>query len=213
MGFSHSAQQTGGDQMQDVPLPGGQSGKVGPGDLRRGNNGVVVGDFAAVHHLGGVHREGLAHHEGQRPRHGLAQRGQALRHILRQITAVRPGIGRQPFFIERLEVVKGLLGGVVKEAVRLPLEGGQVVQFRGPLGLVLPGDGLDHSRLSQAGRPQLLRVRFGIEFTTCRPERLQIQLHRVEFLLLEILNRGFPFRQQRERGGQHPAHIQRLTFI
>ena len=110
-------------------------------------------------------------------------------------------------------IIKGLLGRVVKETVGLPLEGGQVVELRGPFGLVLPGNGLDHGGFAQAGRPQLLRVRLGIEFAAGCPERPQVQLHGVEFFLLEILNRRLPFRQQRERRGQHPAHVQRLTFI
>ena len=174
---------------------------------------MVVGHFAAVYHLGGVYREGLARHEGQRTGHSGAEGGQALRHILRQIAAVRPGIGCQPLLIEGLEIVKGLLCGVVKEAVGLPLESGQIVEFRGPLGLVLLCDGLDHGGLAQAGGAQLFRVRLGIEFATCRPEALCVQLHGVKFFLLEMLNRRFPFRQQRECGGQHPAHVQRLTFI
>ena len=112
---------------------------------------MVVGHFAAVYHLGGVYREGLAHHEGQRTGHGGAEGGQALRHILGQIAAVRSGVGCQPLLIEGLEIVKGLLCGVVKEAVGLPLEGGQVIELRGPLGLILPGDGLDNDGLAQAG--------------------------------------------------------------
>ena len=213
MGFAHGAQQPDGNHVEDVPLPGGQGGKVSTGDLRRGNDGVVVGHFAAVYHLGGVYREGLAHHEGQRTGHGGAESGQALRHILGQIAAVRSGVGCQPLFVEGLEVVKGLLGGVVKKAVGLPLKGGQVVELRWPLSLVLPGDGLDHGGLAQAGGAQLFRVRLGIEFAAGGPDALCVQLHGVKFFLLEMLNRRFPFRQQRECGGQHPAHVQRLTFI
>ena len=112
-----------------------------------------------------------------------------------------------------MEIVKGLLGGVVKEAVGLPLEGGQVVQLRGPLGLVLLRDGLDHGRLAQAGGAQLFRVRLGIKLAACRPEALCVQLHGVELLLFEMLNRRLPLCQQRQRGGQHPAHVQRLAFV
>ena len=93
------------------------------------------------------------------------------------------------------------------------MEGGQVVEFRGPFSLVLPGDGLDQSGLAQAGRPQFLRVCLGIEFAAGCPKRPQIQLHSVEFFLLEILNRRLPLGQQRESRGQHPAHVQRLAFI
>ena len=112
-----------------------------------------------------------------------------------------------------MEVIKGLLGGVVKKAVGLPLEGGQVVELWGPLGLVLTGDGLDHGGLAQAGGPQLFRVRLGIEFTAGGPEALCVQLHGVEFFLFKMLNRRLPLRQQRERGGQHPAYVQSLAFI
>ena len=56
MGFAHGAQQPDGNHVEDVPLPGGQGGKVSTGDLRRGNDGVVVGHFAAVYHLGSVYR-------------------------------------------------------------------------------------------------------------------------------------------------------------
>ena len=207
MGFAHGAQQAGGDHGEDVPLPGGQGGEVGHGDLRRRDDGVVVGHLGAVHHLGGIHQEGQPLHAGQHPRHSLAQRGQAARHIIRQIPAVRPGIGSQPFFIEGLEIIKGLLGGVAEQPVGLPLEGGQVIQLGGPFRPLCLFHTCHCDRCAQAGPPQLLRLRFGLDPPACRRQSLQLQLHRVEFLLLKAGNGRFPLHQEGQRGGLHPAHI------
>jgi len=41
VGFAYGAQQPDSDQVEDVPLPGGQGGEISPGNLRRGNGGVV----------------------------------------------------------------------------------------------------------------------------------------------------------------------------
>ena len=213
MGFTHGAQQAGGDHAEDIPLPGRQGLEVGIGDLRRGNDGVVVGHLAAVHHSGGFHRERLTLHEGECLGHGGTQHRQALRHILRQIPAVRPWVSCQPFFIEALEIIKGLLGGVVEQTVGFPLECSQVIELWRALGVLLPFHGPHNGGPAQAGGPQRFCVRLGIEFAADGAKRPQIQLHCVEFFLLEAPNSGLPLCQQREGRRHHPAHVQRLTFI
>ena len=52
-------------------------------------------------------------------------------HIIGQITAVRPGIGTQLLFIERLQIIQGLLGGKAAEPVGFPLQSGQIIKRRG----------------------------------------------------------------------------------
>ena len=54
-----------------------------------------------------------------------------LAHVLGQILAVRAGIGQQLLFIELLGIIKGLLGGKSKQAVGLPLQGGEIVKTGG----------------------------------------------------------------------------------
>ena len=209
MRFAHRAQQTNGDHIEDVPLPGGQGGEVGPGDLRRGDDGMVVGHLGAVRHLGGVHRESQPLHTVQRPGHSLAQRGQAVRHILRQIAAVRPGVGGQPLLVKALQIVKGFLGGVAEQPVGFPLEGGQVIQLGGPLCPLRLFHACHRDGCAQAGPPQLLRLRLGLDPPAYRRQPIQLQLHRVEFLLLKAGNGRFPLHQEGQRRGLNPAHIQR----
>ena len=59
-------------------------------------------------------------------------------HIIGQKAAVRSGIGTQFLFIEGLEVIQGLLGGVAQGAIGLPLEGGEIAEGRGLFRLFLP---------------------------------------------------------------------------
>ena len=74
----------------------------GPG----GDNGVVVGDFAAVADLIGQHRLRLflAAEDGGDKRQGRDAPG----HVRSQIAAVGPGVGDELFLIEGLEISQSL---------------------------------------------------------------------------------------------------------
>ena len=70
--------------------------------------------------------------------------------------AVRTGISQQLLFVEALGVVKGLLRRIAENAVCLPLQGGQVIEFWGLFLLFLTGDGGTHRR--SAGTHRLHRM-------------------------------------------------------
>ena len=60
-------------------------------------------------------------------RHQLRQ---GCRHIIGQETTVRAGIGDEFFLVQTLRIVQGLLCAVPQQAVRITLEGRQVVEQR-----------------------------------------------------------------------------------
>lgn len=70
------------------------------------DDGMVVGDFSTVAHLGGQHRPRHAHPADHGS--GGGQGGDGVLHIIGEIPAVRPGIGTQLLLIEGLEVVQRL---------------------------------------------------------------------------------------------------------
>ena len=171
----------------------------------------MVAHLGVVHHLGGV--GGVFPGEAQHSRRHSTQIRNLFRHVRGQIAAVRPGIGRQLFLIKELNIVKGLLGGVVEQTVGLPLEGGQVIELRGVFGLFLSLHRPHNGAPAVTGYTQLIRVRLlGKPITDC-PEVPAVQFHRVELRPFETGNRFLPLHQNRQRGGQHPAHIQRPAPI
>ena len=93
--------------------------------------------------------------------------GHKLRHggfqIVGEEAAVRAGIGAELLFIEGLQVVKRLLGGIAEAAVGLPLERGQVVELRRFLRFLCALHRLDRNRLTGAGGGKSVRLRFFFE--------------------------------------------------
>ena len=82
------------------------------------------------------------------------------KHIVGQIAAVRPGIGTQLLFIERLQIVQGLLGGIPQKPVGIPLQGSQVIECRGFFLLIAVANVGNHSILVLAFLRKLLGFRF-----------------------------------------------------
>ena len=87
----------------------------------------MVGDFAAVRYTVNIRFPGAAFPKHMLPQPENQGSGGCL-HILGQILAVRPGIGRQLFLIKGLHIVKGLLGRIAIDAVTFPLQSCQVIQ-------------------------------------------------------------------------------------
>ena len=135
--LAHGAEQADGDHVKDVPLAFGEGGKIGSGDLRRGNQRVVVADLCAVYHKPRIDRGRRGVGEWQRPRYHGAEIGKSVRHIVGQIAGIRARVGCQLLFIEHLHIVKRLLGGIVKQAVGLALKRGEVVELRRALRFLL----------------------------------------------------------------------------
>ena len=111
---------------------------------------MVVADLAAVNDTGNVpvKRRNGKRHDG---RCHIAQSGNTVFHVLRQIIGVGTGIGQKLLFVECLGVVQYLLGGVAIEPVPVTLEGSQVVELGRLGGFLLFFHLLDNSRLRAAG--------------------------------------------------------------
>ena len=111
MGRGQGAQQLAAHQGQQFPFAVRQPGKALFHKLRRGYDGVVVAHLGAVQNVGNIRGERRPLHErenGDDTGHNARRR---LLHVVGEEAAVRPGIGQQALFIQRLGVVKGLLGG------------------------------------------------------------------------------------------------------
>ena len=126
--FAYGAEQPCGNQPQDIPLPHRECGKVCVCHAFRGQQRMVVGDFAAV--------DDLPHMDGKRFLHGkhLArvrhQPRNGCRHIFRQKAAVRARIGDEPFFVKTLGIIQGLLCRKSQQTVGIPLQCGKVIERR-----------------------------------------------------------------------------------
>ena len=89
---------------------------------------MVVGDFAAIRYAVNIRFPYAALSKRHMIPQPENQRSGGCLHILGQILAVRPGIGRQLFLIEGLHIVKGLLRRIAIDTVTFPLQSRQVIQ-------------------------------------------------------------------------------------
>ena len=169
---------------------------------------MVVRYLLVVHQRQNIREKLRASVEGRYPCRQMQNHGGGLRHVARQIPAVRAGIGQQLLFIERLGVVQGLLGRVAEHPVCLPLQGGQVVQFGRLLRLFLPHQGYTHGPLPVTGVPDGLGILRGNNAVADRLGLLQRQPHMMVFLLAEQNDLAVPVGQHRQGGRLYPPHIQ-----
>ena len=163
---------------------------------------MVVGDFAAVDDL--LHMDGKRLFHSKRLARVRHQPRQGCRHILRQKSAVRAGVGDEPLFVKTLGIIQGLLCRKPQQTVCIPLQCGKVVELRRTFGLFLAFHLLhcDTSLLSAFGKQQ-----FGIRFLDkplagCGAAVCKGQGNRVEFLWREGGNGSFP----NHRHGKHRGH-------
>lgn len=87
--FAYGAEQPCSNQPQDIPLPGREGSKVCFRHAFRGQQRMVVGDFAAIDDL--LHMDRKLFFHGKRPARVRHQSRQGCRHIFRQKSAVRAG--------------------------------------------------------------------------------------------------------------------------
>ena len=94
-------------------------------------NGVVIRDLAVVGYAGNVRsnrnvgeKRKLAADDGNDLTGGVL-------HIIRNKLAVRARIGQELLFVKRLDEIECLLGSEAVVAVRLALQGGQIIELRG----------------------------------------------------------------------------------
>ena len=155
-GRAYGAEQPRTNQYEQVFLPSGQRRQIHVGNLHRRDDGVVVGYFAAVHYLG---RVGLQFQRSQRQVANAKgnHRCGSIAHIIRQVPAVRAGIGDELCFVEALGVVQRLLGRVPVDAVGVPLQRRQVVQLGRLFAFLLLSPAEPFGGLAGAGRLQGFR--------------------------------------------------------
>ena len=173
----------------------------------------MVADFRVVRHALRMNRKRFVSRERQQALHGAAQVRQSGSHVLGQIARIRARIRRQTLFVQRLQAVERLLCGVVKQAVGVPLQGGQVVQFRRVLPLLPLLNRRDNGVPRKAGRAQFPRVRFRRNPFADRFKSVQIQFHGVEFLFLETGNRRLAVGNQGQRGRHDAPHAQGFPAV
>ena len=200
-------QQFAANQQKDIALAHRQRRHIRLFQFQGGNQGMVVGYLLVVHQRQNIGEKLRAGVKGRHPRRQMQNHGGSLRHVARQIPAVRAGIGQQLLFIERLGVVQSLLGRVAEYPVCLPLQGGQVVQFGRLLRLFLPHQGYTHGPLPVTGVPDGLGVLRGNNAVADRIDSLQRQPHMMVFLLAEQDDLTVPVGQHRQGGRLHPPNI------
>ena len=162
-----------------------------------GENGVVVADLAAVADLSCVRTlrcDGFADGGGNgcKLRHGGFQ-------IICEEAAVRAGIGAELLFIERLQVVEGLLGGIAEAAVGLPLERGQVVEPGRVLRFFRALHRPDRDRLTGAGGGKGVRLRFLFELFGHGGKIAAAKIYRVKGFRVERPDLRLPLDDERQR--------------
>ena len=171
-----------------------------------GEDGVVVADLFAVAYLSCVHtprRVCFADNGGHgcKLRHGGFQ-------IVGEEAAVRAGIGAELLFIEGLQVVKRLLGGIAQRAVGIPLEGGQVIEPGRFLRFLRALHRLSRDRLTGAGGGKSVRLRFFFELLGHGGKIAAAKIYRVKGFRAERPDLRLPLDDERQRGSHDAPHVE-----
>ena len=195
-----------GGKAQDLPFACGQRLQVRFARCHGGNDGVVVADLFAAAHL--PRTDGCGRLRAADARAAQRQRVYAALHIVGEIAAVGAGVGAELLFVETLQIIQRLLRRVPKQAVRIPLERGQVVERRGFLCLFCPHDGGNSGTfvLAVPGKP--LRLCLLLHAFACGGEAVKVQMDGIEALRLKGIDLRFPLHQQRKRRRYHAPHVQ-----
>ena len=96
---------------------------------------MVVGDLAAVDDL--LHMDGKRLFLSKRPARVRHQPRKGCRHILRQKSAVRAGVGDETLFVKALGIIQGLLRRKSQQTVCIPLQCSKVIELRRAFGFLL----------------------------------------------------------------------------
>ena len=105
-----------------------------------------------------------------------------------------------------------MLRCVAKNAVRITLERGQIVERGRLFGSVFLLDAFHHSCLTSAGVGKLHRGSFVLEFFRHGRYAAAIKLHRVKRLCAERADLRLTLHQQRQRWGENTPDIQRAMI-
>ena len=201
----HGFEQAPRHQLQNLIFPQGQSFQIGVSGADGGNDGVVVADHFTVADLGCV--DFLRHVHAAYGTGRSDMSGNAEFHIVGQIPAVRPGIGAELLFVESLQIVQRLLRGVTQDAVRVPLEGGQIIERRRLFGFLFALDTYDSSLILTSSQNK-----FGgasVRHSFRHGGEAAIELDGVERFRDKGRDLRLPLDQQRQRGRHDPPDVQR----
>ena len=208
VGCGHRTEQFGADKVHQLALTFRKAGEALFYKFGRGKDGVVVRYLFAV--------QNPAHFRGQVKLLGKGQQLQQVRHkmlcclahVLGQILAVRAGIGQQSLLVKLLGIIKGLLCRKSEQAVCLPLQGGQVIEFGWLFRLFLSFDRSTDGSCTGA----FFFERFcGFCIRNARTVRFQaagLDADRVILFFLEAQDFCIPVHQHFQCRGLHPAYRQ-----
>ena len=192
-------------QLQHFAFTKGQRHQIRFSCADGGDDGVVVGHFLVVAHLFCVDSRGRYHTADSGGRRNKA--ADAVLHILGQKAAVCTGVGTKLLFIEGLEIIKGLLGGVAQDTVCITLERGQIIECWGFFCLFLALHRFHGCRFPFAGVGNAV-CGFSVLHSVCRGDKAAIKLYRVERFRDKCGNIRFPLYQQRQRWGHDAPDVQ-----
>ena len=172
---------------------------------------MVIGHLFAVQHPAKLRGNVQPCRKGkQRPQAGHNAFRCGL-HIVGKVLAVGAGISQQLLFIELLGIVKGLLGGKSKQAVGLPLQGGEIVKAGRLLRLFLTLHRYTNGLRSCTGRLGGVGV-VGVQKAVAgRLHAARRDMDNVVFLFLKIADFGLPVNQHIEGRRLDTAHGQGLV--
>ena len=106
-----------------------------------------------------------------------------------------------------MEIVEGLLGGVAENTVGVALEGGQVIERGGFLGLFLAFYAFDRCRLALAGIGDGVGI-LSVLHSVCRGGKAAIELNGVERFCRKCGDLRLALYQQRQRGRHDAPNVQ-----
>ena len=110
-----------------------------------------------------------------------------------------------------MEIVEGLLRGVAEDAVGVALEGGQVIERGGFLGLFLAFYAFDRCRLALAGVGDSVGILSALH-SACRGGKAAIKLDGVERLCHKRGDLRLALYQQSQRGRHDAPNVQRAAI-
>ena len=205
MWFIHRTKQAPCRQLQHLAFAQRQRGHIYLFRADGGNNGVVIGDFFTAAYLLGADGRRLLHAADSGS--GGDKAGDAALHIVGQEAAVGARVGTELLFIERLEIVEGLLRGVAENAVGVALEGGQIVERGRFLRLFLALHAFDGYCLALAGVGDGVGI-LSVFHSVCRGGKAAIKLDGVERLCHKCGDLRLTLYQQRQRGRHDAPDVQ-----
>ena len=193
-------------KAQNIALSQRQDGGIRLARAGGRKDSVVVADLAAVADLPCVYalRRGCfadGGGNGCKLRHGGFQ-------IIGEEAAVRAGIGAELLFIEGLQVIKRLLGGIAQRAVGIPLEGGQVIEPGRVLRFFRALHRPDRDQLTGAGGGEGVRLHFLFELFGHGGKIAAAKIYRVKGFRAERPDLRLPLDDERQRRGQHAPHVE-----